>query len=300
MVTWAWRTAPSSYSGPGWRRGSWRTAGRGSRRRASPVLRRGQRGPAGLGRGVDDREVQHVGLGVLEQVEEQLVRLLDDLGDPGVGAVDLVDHHDDRQVLGQRLAQHEPGLRQRALGGVDQQQHAVDHLQAALHLAAEVGVAGGVDDVDDHVVTVGRVVQHGGVLREDGDALLALQVHRVHHAVVDVLVGAERAGLPQHGVDEGGLAVVDVGHDGDVAQIGTYGHEQLFPGITAGGQPDESSRGWPSATREPRTRTPSHPYTGCKAHRAEPAGGARCGRRGPSRPVRVAAGPDFGPSVPWR
>ena len=39
-------------------------------------------------------------------------------------------------------------------------------------------------------------------------------------AVVDVLVRAERAGLPQHGVDEGGLAVVDVGDDGDVAEVG--------------------------------------------------------------------------------
>ena len=33
------------------------------------------------------------------------------------------------------------------------------------------------------------------------------------------LVGAERAGLAEHRVDEGGLAVVDVGDDGDVAQV---------------------------------------------------------------------------------
>ena len=35
-----------------------------------------------------------------------------------------------------------------ALGGVDEQQAAVGHLQDALDLAAEVGVAGRVDDVD--------------------------------------------------------------------------------------------------------------------------------------------------------
>ena len=35
-----------------------------------------------------------------------------------------------------------------------------------------------------------------------------------------VLVGAEGAGLAEHGVDQGGLAVVDVGDDGDVAEIG--------------------------------------------------------------------------------
>ena len=57
-----------------------------------------------------------------------------------------------------------------------------------------------------------------GVLGEDRDALLALEVGRVHDPVDDLLAGAERAGLAEHGVDEGGLAVVDVGDDGDVAQ----------------------------------------------------------------------------------
>ena len=56
------------------------------------------------------------------EVEEQLVRLVDDLGDPGVGPVDLVDDQDDRQPLLQRLAEHETGLRERALGRVDQEQ----------------------------------------------------------------------------------------------------------------------------------------------------------------------------------
>ena len=42
----------------------------------------------------------------------------------------------------------------------------------------------------------------------------------------DVLVGPEGAGLAEHGVDQGGLAVVDVGHDGDVAEIGAL-HELL-------------------------------------------------------------------------
>ena len=48
----------------------------------------------------------------------------------------------------QRLAEHEARLGQGALGGVHQQEHAVDQAQAALDLAAEVGVARGVDDVD--------------------------------------------------------------------------------------------------------------------------------------------------------
>ena len=97
---------------------------------------------------VDDREVELVDVGV--EVEEQLLDVVDDLGDAGVGAVDLVDDEDHGQPGLERLAQHEAGLRQRPLGGVDEQQHAVDHRQRPLDLAAEVGVAGRVDDVDRH------------------------------------------------------------------------------------------------------------------------------------------------------
>jgi hypothetical protein len=75
-------------------------------------------------------------------------------------------------------------------------------------------VARGVDDVELHVP-----VLHGRVLGEDRDALLALEVHGVHDAVVDVRALPEGAGLPEHRVDERRLAVVDVGDDGDVAQV---------------------------------------------------------------------------------
>ena len=67
---------------------------------------------------------------------------------PGVGAVDLVDDDDRLEAVLERLAQHEPRLRQRPFGGVDEQEHAVGHAQDALDLAAEVGVAGRVDQVD--------------------------------------------------------------------------------------------------------------------------------------------------------
>ena len=180
---------------------------------------RRERGAAGPGVRVDDRELDLV-LGRAE-VDEQLVDLVDDLGDARVRPVDLVDHEDHRQPALERLAQHEARLRQRALGRVDEQQHAVDHRQPALHLAAEVGVAGRVDDVELDAAVADR-----GVLGQDRDALLTLEVHRVHHAVVDVLVLPERAGLPQHGVDERRLAVVDVGDDRDVSEVFAEGHER--------------------------------------------------------------------------
>jgi hypothetical protein len=153
-------------------------------------------------------EVQLVG-----QLEQQLQALVDDLADAGVRAVGLVDHEHDGQPGGEGLAEHEARLRQRALGRVDEQQDAVHHGQAALDLAAEVGVARGVDHVDRGAVPLDR-----GLLREDRDALLALQVAGVHHPVDRLGAPAEGAGGAEHGVDQRGLAVVDVGDDGDVPQ----------------------------------------------------------------------------------
>jgi hypothetical protein len=75
-------------------------------------------------------------------------------------------------------------------------------------------VPGRVDDVELDAAVLDR-----GVLGEDRDPLLLLQVHRVHHPLGHVLAFAEGAGLPEHGVDERRLAVVDVGDDGAVAQV---------------------------------------------------------------------------------
>ncbi len=56
-----------------------------------------------------------------------------------------------------------------------------------------------------------------GVLGENGDAALAFELVTVHGAFGDALVGAKHPALAEHRVHEGGLAVVDVGNDGNVA-----------------------------------------------------------------------------------
>jgi hypothetical protein len=98
---------------------------------------------------------------------------------------------------------------------------AVRHHQRPLHLATEVGVTGGVDDVDGDAL-----VRDRRVLGEDGDAALALEIVRIHEAIDHGLVGAEYAGLAKHRIDQGGLTVVDVGDDRDVPEIarGSMGH----------------------------------------------------------------------------
>ena len=153
------------------------------------------------------------------EVEEEVVHLVHHLRRSRVGPVDLVDDENDGEPRLERLPQDEPRLRQRALARVDEQEDAVHHRQPALDLAAEVGVPGRVDDVELHAADA-----HRRVLGEDGDALLALEVHRVEDALGDVLVLTERAGLPQQRVDERRLAVVDVRDDRDVAEVFAAGH----------------------------------------------------------------------------
>jgi hypothetical protein len=86
-------------------------------------------------------------------------------------------------------------------------------------------VAGGVDHVDNDVATVvvllrvNTVVKHSGVLREDRDALFALELVGVHGAVFEVRVRVEGVGLAKHCVDKSGLAVVNVCDDRHVAQV---------------------------------------------------------------------------------
>ena len=180
-----------------------------------------RRHPALLGRAVEDREIELLVGGV--ERGEQVEHLVDDFDRPRVGAIDLVDDDDGLEAHLQRLRHHELGLRQRAFGGVDQHQRAVDHVEDALDLAAEVGVAGRVDDVDARALPFDR-----SRLGENGDAALALEVVGIHGAFDLALVLAIDAGLLQEPVDQGRLAVVDVRDDGDVAKI----HE-LVPKIKA-------------------------------------------------------------------
>ena len=166
---------------------------------------------------VHDRKID-LGL-VRVEVEEQFVHVVDDLVDPCVGPIDLVDDEDHRQPGLERLAQDEARLWQRPFARVHEQQHAVHHRQRALDLTTEVGVPRRVDDVDLDVAE-----PNGGVLGQDRDALLALEIHRVEDAVGDLLVLPKRPGLPEHRVDQRRLAMIDMRDDGYVTEILAGGH----------------------------------------------------------------------------
>jgi hypothetical protein len=122
------------------------------------------------------------------EIDEQVEHLVDDRLGAVAGPIDLVHDEQRSQAVRQRLADHEARLRHHAVDRVDHEQHRVDHREHALHLAAEVGVAGRVDEMDAHALEL-----DARVLGVDRDAALALEVLAVHHALGDLLIGAERA-----------------------------------------------------------------------------------------------------------
>ena len=135
--------------------------------------------------GVDHREVELL-VGRAEVVEE-VEHLVHDPVGACARAVDLVDDDNGLQAVLECLLGDEPGLGHRPVDGVDEEEHGVNHREHALHLAAEVGVARGVDDVDPVVLPVDC-----GVLRQDGDSSFPFNV-----------VGIHDPGLPELGALKG-------------------------------------------------------------------------------------------------
>src|SRR5207244_4417528 len=103
-------------------------------------------------------------------------------------------------------------LRQRTFTRIHEQQHAVHDLQRALHLAAEVTVAGRIHNVD-----LGTTVKDGGVFGEDGDAALALELVRIHYALDVRLIGFEDSTLPEHAVNQRRFSMINVRDNRHVA-----------------------------------------------------------------------------------
>ena len=162
--------------------------------------------------GVNDWEIELL-VGCL-QFDEEIENLVQDLVRARVFSIDLVDDNNRLQFVLQRLAQNETRLRLRPIVRIDHQQHAVHHFHDPLDFAAEIGVTRCVNDVDPIAVPL-----ESGVLRANGDSFFALEIHRIHHALLNLLIGAKRSRLAQQLIDQRGLAVIDVRNDGDVTNL---------------------------------------------------------------------------------
>mmetsp|Transcript_62670 Transcript_62670/g.176697 ORF Transcript_62670/g.176697 Transcript_62670/m.176697 type:complete len:227 (-) Transcript_62670:130-810(-) len=168
-------------------------------------------GPAVPARGIDRGVVQLIVR--CAEVDHEVEHLVLDPVHAGAVAITFVDHNEGLDAAGKRFHQHELGLGHGALRGVNKEAHTVHDRHHTLHLAAKVSVTGGVHDVE-----LGVLPRHGGDLRHDGNAALALEVHGVHEAVTAVIVLDGDLCLVEQLVDQRGLAVVDVRDDGHVAQ----------------------------------------------------------------------------------
>jgi hypothetical protein len=181
--------------------------GRGSRATRNVVAEYGRDGDRNrVAETEAARHRQKLGL----DVAEALLRPVDQ--------VHLVDGEDDardaHQVQDRRVP---PRLLLHARAGVDEQDRHVGVRGPRRHVARVLLVTG---TVDDDETAAGRIEVAPGHV--DGDALLALGGEAVHQAAEIrraggrcrplaqrlLLVGVQRAGVPEHAADERGLAVV--------------------------------------------------------------------------------------------
>ena len=109
--------------------------------------------------------------------------------------------------------------------GAEHQDRTIQHPHGSSRLDGEDEVARGIEDVD--VVPLPGAVSGR---RLDGDAALALEIHRVHlgaHAVLalHIVDGVDTLRVEEDALGQRRLARVDVGTDADVAKLGdVVGH----------------------------------------------------------------------------
>ena len=164
---------------------------------------------AGLGAGKDR---------VVRRQPDDVFDFLDHPLRLGRRQVDLVEHRNHGYaLLGRRIAIGDR-LRLDALRRVDDQQRALAGRERARHLVGEVDMPGSVDQVEVVDAAVARLVPERCGLRLDGDAPLALEVHRIEDLRLHLPLGQAPAALDE-AVGQGRLAVIDVGDDRKVANV---------------------------------------------------------------------------------
>ncbi len=94
-----------------------------------------------LGRAIDERKIQLL-IGRIQR-HEQFKDFVENFFGIRVVAIDFIDDDDGLGAGFERFAQHETGLRLRAVRGVDDEEHAVDHVHDTFDFAAEVSMSGG-------------------------------------------------------------------------------------------------------------------------------------------------------------
>ena len=113
--------------------------------------------------------------------------------------------------VGQRLRFH-------ALARIHHQQRALARSQRARDFVAEVHVSRRIDQVELVGLAVACLVHHADRVGFDGDAPLALQVHRIQDLRLHFTT-RHRARQFQQTVAQRRLAMVDMGNNGEISKV---------------------------------------------------------------------------------
>ena len=160
----------------------------------------------------------------LDGTGEGLVEVL--LGDLELekSTVNLVDDQNGLDTLGQGLTEDSLGLDTDTGDTVDDDQGTVSDTESGSDLRREINVTGGIDQVDQELVTInslGNLLEilligelgvegDGGGL--DGNATVLLVGTGVHETGLTSLGSGDNTGTLDQGVGEGGLSVIDYAH----------------------------------------------------------------------------------------
>ena len=114
-----------------------------------------------------------------------------------------------------------------ALRGINDQKSAFTRRQRTTHLIAEIHVSRSINKVQLIRFTVTCGVVQGDALGLDGDATFALDVHGVQNLRLHFAIG-EAAAYLNKAVRQSRFAVVDVGNDGEVANVVQLAHRIII------------------------------------------------------------------------
>ncbi len=158
----------------------------------------------------------------------------------GLGQVHLIqDRHDLKTLLDGGVAVGDR-LRLDTLPGIDHQQSALTRSERTADFIGEVDVARRVDEIQLVCLSIIRLVMQRDAVGLDGNTTLTLEIHRIQHLSGHFSLGQATAHLDEP-VRQCGLAVINVGDDGEIADMTQVTHSSTL-GKDAGRLPAENSR----------------------------------------------------------
>src|SRR3990167_8452626 len=131
----------------------------------------------------------------------------------GMFSIHFIDDDDGPKTLSKGFFQDKLRLSLGPFIRINDEENSIHHPHNSLHLASEIGVAWGIHDINEEQFLKWIGPSHRGALSFDRDPFLAFEIHRIHHAIDESLIGTKNSSLPKELIDERRLPVVNVSDD---------------------------------------------------------------------------------------